>query len=46
VILLDVGCGRGSLTLLLAPLFEAAVGIDADRDMIVEASRRGSEVAC
>jgi SAM-dependent methyltransferase len=42
--LLDVGCGPGSLTLLLAPLFEAAVGVDADRDMIAEASRRAGEV--
>jgi SAM-dependent methyltransferase len=32
--LLDVGCGPGSLTLLLAPLFEEAVGVDADPDMI------------
>ena len=29
--LLDVGCGPGSLTLLLADRFAAAVGIDADR---------------
>jgi len=43
--LLDVGCGPGSLTLLLAPLFETAVGVDADREMIVEASRRASEVS-
>jgi SAM-dependent methyltransferase len=42
--LLDVGCGPGSLTLLLAPLFEAAVGVDADHDMIIEARRRASEV--
>jgi SAM-dependent methyltransferase len=35
--LLDVGCGPGSLTLLLAPLFEAATGVDADRDMIAAA---------
>ncbi|SIN25646.1 class I SAM-dependent methyltransferase [Micromonospora cremea] len=42
--LLDVGCGPGSLTLLLAPLFEAAVGVDADRDMLTEARRRASEV--
>jgi SAM-dependent methyltransferase len=41
--LLDVGCGPGSLTLLLAPLFEAAVGVDADRDMIVQASDRARE---
>src|SRR4051812_19726647 len=39
--LLDVGCGPGSLTLLLAPLFAAAVGIDADADMLAEAARRG-----
>jgi SAM-dependent methyltransferase len=37
--LLDVGCGPGSLTLLLAPLFETATGIDADADMLREAGR-------
>ncbi|MFG1886106.1 class I SAM-dependent methyltransferase [Micromonospora sp. NPDC049102] len=42
--LLDVGCGPGSLTLLLAPLFETAVGVDADRDMLTEAQRRAGEV--
>ncbi len=36
--LLDVGCGPGSLTLLLAALFEQAVGIDADGDMIAAAA--------
>lgn len=41
--LLDVGCGPGSLTLLLAPMFETAVGVDADRDMILQASRRAGE---
>ncbi len=41
--LLDVGCGPGSLTLLLAPLFETAVGVDADRDMLTEAQRRADE---
>jgi SAM-dependent methyltransferase len=41
--LLDVGCGPGSLTLLLAPLFEAAVGIDADRFMIEAARERATE---
>lgn len=41
--LLDVGCGPGSLTLLLAPRFEAAVGVDADRGMLLEAARRASE---
>ncbi|GIF74330.1 class I SAM-dependent methyltransferase [Asanoa siamensis] len=38
--LLDVGCGPGSLTLLLAPLFAAAVGVDADPGMLAEAGRR------
>jgi SAM-dependent methyltransferase len=37
--LLDVGCGPGSLTLLLAPLVAQATGIDADPDMIAEAMR-------
>ena len=35
--LLDVGCGPGSLTLLLAPYFAAAVGIDASSGMIASA---------
>jgi SAM-dependent methyltransferase len=35
--LLDVGCGPGSLTLLLAPLVAEAVGIDADPGMVAEA---------
>ena len=37
--LLDVGCGPGSLTLLLAPLFAEVTGIDADPDMLTEAAR-------
>ena len=37
--LLDVGCGPGSLTLLLAPLVAEAVGVDADADMLREAAR-------
>lgn len=41
--LLDVGCGPGSLTLLLAPMFEVAVGVDADCGMIAQATRRASE---
>ncbi|WP_405429094.1 class I SAM-dependent methyltransferase [Micromonospora sp. NBC_00617] len=41
--LLDVGCGPGSLTLLLAPLFEAAVGVDPDRGMLAEAQRTAAE---
>ncbi len=41
--LLDVGCGPGSLTLLLAPHFSEAFGIDADRDMLTEAARLAEE---
>jgi SAM-dependent methyltransferase len=37
--LLDVGCGPGTLTRELAPLFAGAVGVDADPDMIAEARR-------
>jgi SAM-dependent methyltransferase len=40
--LLDVGCGPGSLTLLLAPLFAETVGIDADPDMIAHAAQRAA----
>jgi SAM-dependent methyltransferase len=43
--LLDLGCGPGSLTLLLAPRFREVVAVDADADMIRvgmgEAVRRG-----
>jgi SAM-dependent methyltransferase len=42
--LLDVGCGPGSLTLLLAPLFGEAVGVDADADMLVVARRETARV--
>ncbi|MCC3763177.1 class I SAM-dependent methyltransferase [Glycomyces sp. TRM65418] len=41
--LLDVGCGPGSLTLLLAPLFATTVGVDADADMLAEARRQAEE---
>ncbi|WP_410674978.1 class I SAM-dependent methyltransferase [Amycolatopsis sp. cmx-4-68] len=41
--LLDVGCGPGSLTLPLAGRFEEAVGLDADADMLGEASRLATE---
>ncbi|MEQ7011026.1 class I SAM-dependent methyltransferase [Actinopolymorpha sp. B17G11] len=41
--LLDVGCGPGSLTVLLAPRFASAVGVDADPGMIAEAQRRAGE---
>lgn len=36
--LLDVGCGPGTVTLRLAPLFEAAVGLDPDPEMLACAS--------
>ena len=39
--MLDVGCGPGSLALLLAPLVACVVGIDADQEMIDEAARAG-----
>ncbi|GAA4011313.1 class I SAM-dependent methyltransferase [Allokutzneria multivorans] len=39
--LLDVGCGPGSLTLLLANAFEQVVGVDADAGMINEAAAAG-----
>lgn len=38
--LLDVGCGPGSLTLPLAPLFAQVTGVDPDPGMITEARRR------
>ena len=41
--LLDVGCGPGNFTLLLAPWFEQANGLDADRDMLAEAKRRAAQ---
>lgn len=42
--LLDAGCGPGSLTLLLAPWFEQATGLDADAEMLAEGARQ-AEVA-
>jgi SAM-dependent methyltransferase len=41
--LLDVGCGPGPLTLLLAPHFDRAVGVDADADMLAVARRRAAD---
>ncbi|MGW0535312.1 class I SAM-dependent methyltransferase [Streptomyces sp. NPDC003032] len=41
--LLDVGCGPGTLALILAPLFGEVVGVDPDREMIAEARRRSAE---
>ena len=42
--LLDIGCGPGSLALLLAPLFEEVVGVDADAAMVAEAEREAARV--
>jgi 2-polyprenyl-3-methyl-5-hydroxy-6-metoxy-1,4-benzoquinol methylase len=43
--LIDVGCGPGSVALLLAPLFAEVVGVDPDAGMVIEAeteaARRG-----
>jgi SAM-dependent methyltransferase len=44
--LLDVGCGPGSLTLLLASRFAWAVGIDADPGMIAEAAAQARRAGC
>lgn len=41
--LLDVGCGPGSLTLLLTGRFEESVGLDADPDMLAEAARLAAD---
>ena len=41
--LIDVGCGPGSVALLLAPLFAEVVGVDPDPGMIAEAARRASQ---
>ena len=41
--LLDVGCGPGNFTLLMAPWFEQAIGVDADADMLAEAERQATE---
>jgi SAM-dependent methyltransferase len=40
--LLDVGCGPGSLTLLLAPRFARAIGVDADQAMVDEAASQAA----
>jgi ubiquinone/menaquinone biosynthesis C-methylase UbiE len=41
--LLDAGCGPGILTVRLAHLFEEAVGLDPDPDMLGEAQRAADE---
>jgi SAM-dependent methyltransferase len=38
----DIGCGPGSLTLLLAPLVEEVVGVDPDPGIIAEAARQAA----
>ncbi|MFY1633150.1 class I SAM-dependent methyltransferase [Solwaraspora sp. WMMB335] len=40
--LLDVGCGPGSLTLLLAPSFARVIGVDADQEMVDQATRQAA----
>jgi SAM-dependent methyltransferase len=40
---LDVGCGPGVLTVRLAHLFEEAVGLDPDPEMIAEGRRAAQE---
>ena len=42
-LLVDIGCGPGSLTLPLAPHFARAIGVDADADMLAEAARLAGE---
>ena len=37
--LLDAGCGPGTVTLRLAPLFESVVGLDPDAQMLARASK-------
>ena len=41
--LLDVGCGPGILTVRFAHLFEEAVGLDADPEMLAEGRRAAAE---
>jgi trans-aconitate methyltransferase len=41
--LLDIGCGPGSLTLLLASHFAEAISVDADADLLAEAARLAEE---
>lgn len=41
--LLDVGCGPGILTVRLAHLFEEAIGLDPDPEMLAEGRRAAAE---
>ena len=34
--MIDIGCGPGSLTLLLAPLFEEVIGVDPDAGTVAD----------
>jgi SAM-dependent methyltransferase len=43
--LLDVGCGPGVLTVRLAHLFEQAIGLDPDADMLAEGRRAAEDHA-
>lgn len=43
--LLDVGCGPGVLTVRLAHLFEEAIGLDPDADMLAEGARAAGQRA-
>jgi SAM-dependent methyltransferase len=43
--LLDLGCGPGSLTVLLAPLFAEAVGVDPDAGMLAEGAKRDDRIS-
>jgi SAM-dependent methyltransferase len=42
--MLDVGCGPGTVTLPLAPLFEAVIGLDPDAEMLAYASRAAARL--
>lgn len=42
--LLDLGCGPGSLTLLLAPLFADVMAVDADADMLRVGQGRSAQL--
>lgn len=41
--LLDAGCGPVTLTVRLAPLFEEAIGLDPDADMLAEGRQAAEE---
>jgi ubiquinone/menaquinone biosynthesis C-methylase UbiE len=41
--LFDVGCGPGTLTIELAAIFDEAIGLDPDAEMLMEGKRRARE---